>query len=75
MSIALEMATKKSTFLNIRTEGGREEGDFSHFLILLFQTELCNAIVRPDILTKVCTITRTIFKAYVRMNDVQRTVL
>ena len=34
-----------------------------------------NAMVRLDILAEVCTITRTIFKAYVRMNDVQRTVL
>ena len=32
-------------------------------------------MVRLDILAEVCTITRTIFKAYVRMNDVQRTVL
>ena len=34
-----------------------------------------NAMVRLDILAEVCTITRMIFKAYVRMNDVQRTVL
>ena len=34
-----------------------------------------NAVDRLDILAEVCTITRTIFKAYVRMNDVQRTVL
>ena len=52
-----------------------------HIYLLTYWAELkiiwnrINAIVRPDILTKVCTITRTIFKAYVRMNDVQRSVL
>ena len=41
---------------------------------LLFSQGI-NALVRLDIFALVCTITRTIFIAFVRMNDVQRTVL
>ena len=41
---------------------------------LLFSQGI-NALVRLDIYAQVCTITGTIFIAYVRMNDVQRTVL
>ena len=58
----LEMA-KKSAYLNL----------FPLFLITF--SNGVNAMVRLDILAEVCTRTRTIFKAYVRMNDVQRTVL